>query len=78
MTLCEILFIAYVAICIAHFGFHLSLYHSVKMIEMRMKSAKSRRDPVYLYHVFHLKLTLLWPVSLAFQLRDMFKIRNEK
>ena len=66
----------YVAIAIAHFGFHLSLYQSMKMIEKRMKNAKSRRDPVYRYHEKHLKMSVIWPASLYVQLKDIIKDRK--
>jgi len=76
MELNIILLIAYLSISIVHFAFHLSMFHTIRMIDNRIKNTRSRKSPVHLYHSFHLKLSLAWPLSICLLVRDVFFKRS--
>ena len=66
-----IYFVIYASIATVHFGFHVSMFHTSKMLEERIRNSRSRREPVYDYHRKHFKLSPVWPLSVCIQVRDI-------
>ena len=79
ISMFEAFLICYFVISSIHCGIHLTLYHSVKMIEAKIKTTRNRREPVHLYHLYHLRLFLIWPASWIIQVKDIISsIKSEK